>query len=40
MVEGYRLAGAAVSMSVGKMLIGLRIMARLLSENQPPGTLT
>ena len=34
MVHGHRLAGAAVAMGVGKTLIGLRDMARLLPDSQ------
>lgn len=36
-VKGHRLAGAAVAMGVGKTLIGLRDMARLLNDRQLPG---
>ena len=34
-VTGHRLAGVAVAMGVGKTLIGLRDMARVLAESQP-----
>ena len=34
-IKGHRLAGVAVAMGVGKTLIGLRDMARVLVENQP-----
>ena len=34
MVQGHRLVGAAVAMGVGKTLIGLRDMARLLPDSQ------
>ena len=34
-IKGHRLAGVAVAMGVGKTLIGLRDMARVLEENQP-----
>ena len=39
-IKGRRLAGAAVAMGVGKTLIGLRDMARILPESQLPGTIT
>ena len=39
-VKGHRLAGAAVAMGVGKTLIGLRDMARLLTDRQLPGAPT
>ena len=35
LIKGHRLAGVAVAMGVGKTLIGLRDMARVLVENQP-----
>lgn len=34
-VKGHRLAGVAVAMGVGKTLIGLRDMERVLAESQP-----
>ena len=40
MVHGHRLAGAAVAMGVGKTLIGLRDMARLLPDCQQSGAMT
>ena len=40
MVQGHRLAGAAVAMGVGKTLIGLRDMARLLPDSQQSGAMT
>ena len=39
-VKGHRLAGAAVAMGVGKTLIGLRDMARLLPDCQLSGAMT
>ena len=39
-VQGRQLAGVAVAMGVGKTLIGLRDMARLLPNVQPPGPAT
>ena len=37
-IQGRQLAGAAVAMGVGKTLIGLRDMARLLSDRQLPDS--
>ena len=34
-IKGHRLAGVAVAMGVGKTLIGLRDMERVLAESQP-----
>ena len=39
-IEGRRLAGVAVAMGVGKTLIGLRDMARLLPADHLPGAAT
>lgn len=39
-IKGHRLAGVAVAMGVGKTLIGLRDMARLLPDCAPDGSVT
>ena len=39
-IKGHRLAGVAVAMGVGKTLIGLRDMERVLTEGPPPGPVT
>ena len=39
-VKGHRLVGAAMAMGVGKTLIGLRDMARLLPDCQLSGAKT
>ncbi len=39
-IHGRQLAGVAVAMGVGKTLIGLRDMARLLPDFQLPGPAT
>ena len=40
LVQGRRLAGVAVAMGVGKTLIGLRDMARVLAQSQPLAATT
>ena len=39
-IKGHRLAGVAVATGVGKTLVGLRDMARVLAENELSGTTT
>lgn len=40
LIKGHRLAGVAVAMGIGKTLIGLRDMARLLPDCAPGGSVT